>query len=207
MAAPTGTTSANIAYVIHTSGSTGTPKGALNTHGGIRNRLLWMQQADPLSSDDRVFQQTPVTFDVSMLEIFWPLIAGAQIVIAKPEGHKDIGYVVRTIAEKSVTAAFFVPTMLRSFLAEPAVTDCVALRRVSCGGEVVPYELTQRFHATLERRAVERVRPRRGGGHSHLFPLQAGRIRPDGSDRATDRQHPCSSVGLPRPARPGRCCR
>jgi amino acid adenylation domain-containing protein len=149
MATPTGTTSTHLAYVIHTSGSTGAPKGALNTHGGIRNRLLWMQQADPLTTDDRVFQQTPVTFDVSVLEIFWPLIAGARVVMAKPEGHKDIDYVVRTIAEQSVTAAFFVPTMLRSFLAQPAVTDCVALRRVSCGGEVVPYELTQRFHATL----------------------------------------------------------
>jgi amino acid adenylation domain-containing protein len=149
VAAPSGTTSASLAYVIHTSGSTGVPKGALNTHGGIRNRLLWMQQADPLTGDDRVFQQTPVTFDVSVLEIFWPLVAGAQLVIAKPDGHKDIKYIVRTIAEKSVTAAFFVSTMLRAFLAEPSVTDCVALRRVSCGGELVPYELTQRFHAIL----------------------------------------------------------
>jgi amino acid adenylation domain-containing protein len=149
VAGPAGTTSASLAYVIHTSGSTGVPKGALNTHGGIRNRLLWMQQADPLTADDRVLQQTPVTFDVSVLEIFWPLIAGARLVIAKPEGHKDIKYLVRTIADESVTAAFFVPTMLRSLLAEPDVTDCIALRRVSCGGELVPYELTQRFHAKL----------------------------------------------------------
>lgn len=148
-AAPSGATSASLAYVIHTSGSTGVPKGALNTHGGIRNRLLWMQQADPLTADDKVLQQTPVTFDVSVLEIFWPLIAGARIVIAKPDGHKDVKYLVRTIADESVTAAFFVPTMLRSLLAEPDVTECVTLRRVSCGGELVPYELTQRFHAKL----------------------------------------------------------
>ncbi len=148
-AAPAGATPASLAYVIHTSGSTGVPKGALNTHGGIRNRLLWMQQADPLTADDRVLQQTPVTFDVSVLEIFWPLIAGARLIIAKPAAHKDIKYLVRTIADESVTAAFFVPTMLSSLLAEPDVTDCVALRRVSCGGELVPYELTQRFHAKL----------------------------------------------------------
>ena len=88
-------------------------EGGAQHSRGIRNRLLWMQQADPLTADDRVFQQTPVTFDVSVLEIFWPLIAGAQLVIAKPEGHKDIGTWSKTIAEKSVTAAFFVPTMLR----------------------------------------------------------------------------------------------
>ncbi len=78
VAAPAGTASDSLAYVIHTSGSTGVPKGALNTHGGIRNRLLWMQQADPLTADDKVLQQTPVTFDVAVLEIFWPLIAGAR---------------------------------------------------------------------------------------------------------------------------------
>ena len=150
VAAPAGTTSASLAYVIFTSGSTGVPKAALNTHAGIRNRLLWMQQTDPLTADDRVLHQTPVTFDVSVLEIFWPLIAGARLVIAKPDGHKDTGYLVRTIAEKSVTAAFFVASMLRAFLAEEAVTACVGLRRVSCGGEVVPYELAQRFLATLD---------------------------------------------------------
>ncbi|MGV0838480.1 amino acid adenylation domain-containing protein [Mycolicibacterium thermoresistibile] len=149
VAAPAGTTSANLAYVIHTSGSTGMPKGALNTHRGICNRLLWMQQADPLTGDDRVLHQTPVTFDVSVLEIFWALISGARLVIAEPDGHKDIGYLVRTMAEQAVTAAFFVPSTLRAVLAEPTVTDCVALRHVSCGGEPVPYELTQRFLATL----------------------------------------------------------
>ena len=45
-----GTTSANLAYVIHTSGSTGEPKGALNTHGGIRNKLLWMQATYQLTA-------------------------------------------------------------------------------------------------------------------------------------------------------------
>ncbi|HTI74788.1 MAG TPA: amino acid adenylation domain-containing protein, partial [Mycobacterium sp.] len=149
-ASSVGVTGHNLAYVIHTSGSTGAPKGALNTHGGIRNRLLWMQQNDRLAVGDRVFHQTPVTFDVSVLEIFWPLIAGAEVVIAKPDGHKDAEYVARCIAEKSITAAFFVPTLLQSFLAQPAVKDCAALRHVSCGGDIVPYELTQRFHAKLK---------------------------------------------------------
>jgi amino acid adenylation domain-containing protein len=172
------TTSADLAYVIHTSGSTGVPKGALNTHGGIRNRLLWMQQADPLTAEDRVFQQTPVTFDVSVLEIFWPLIAGAQLVMAKPEGHKDVEYVVRTIAEKAVTAAFFVPTMLRSFLAVPSVTDCVALRRVSCGGEPVPYELTQRFHATLDAELWNEYGPAEAAVTATYFRCERGASGP-----------------------------
>ncbi|MDT5133377.1 MAG: hypothetical protein QOE41_2688, partial [Mycobacterium sp.] len=146
-----GTASASPAYVIHTSGSTGAPKGAIITHAGIRNYLLWMQATYELTGDDRVLHHTPVTFDASVAEIFLPLIVGARLVIAQPEGHKDAAYLVRTIVEQSITqVVHFVPSILRSFLAEPAVTDCVGLRRVSCGGEVLPDELARRFLATLD---------------------------------------------------------
>ena len=149
--APAGTTAASLAYVIHTSGSTGVPKGALNTHGGIRNVLLWMQENYRLTAEDRVLHHTPVTFDASVAEIFLPLIVGARLVIAKPEGHKDAAYLVRTIAEQSITqVVHVVPSILRSLLAEPAFKSCVGLRRVTCGGEVLPYELAQRFLATLD---------------------------------------------------------
>ena len=145
------TTSDSLAYVIHTSGSTGVPKGALNTHGGIRNVLLWMQANYRLTAEDRVLHHTPVTFDASVAEIFLPLIVGARLVIAQPEGHKDPAYLVRTIAEQAITqVVHVVPSMLRSFLAEPALTSCVGLRRATCGGEVLPYELAQRFLATLD---------------------------------------------------------
>jgi amino acid adenylation domain-containing protein len=151
VAAVAATTSDSLAYVIHTSGSTGVPKGALNTHGGIRNVLLWMQANYRLTAEDRVLHHTPVTFDASVAEIFLPLIVGARLVIAQPEGHKDPAYLVRTIAEQAITqVVHVVPSMLRSFLAEPALTSCVGLRRATCGGEVLPYELAQRFLATLD---------------------------------------------------------
>ncbi|MGH3532792.1 MAG: non-ribosomal peptide synthetase, partial [Mycobacterium sp.] len=144
------TTSTNLAYVIYTSGSTGTPKGALNTHAAIRNRLLWMQDAYPLTADDRVLHKTPMSFDPAVWEIFWPLIAGARVVIAQPEGHKDASYLVRTIIEQGVTTMHFVPSMLRRFLAEPGVAGCVGLRRVFCSGESLPYDLRDHFLATLD---------------------------------------------------------
>ncbi|WP_305119584.1 AMP-binding protein, partial [Xanthomonas translucens] len=68
------------AYVIYTSGSTGTPKGVINTHAAIDNRLLWMQQALQLQPEQRVLQKTPVGFDVSVWELFWPLRVGARLV-------------------------------------------------------------------------------------------------------------------------------
>ena len=69
---------------LHTSGSTGAPKGALNTHGAIRNWLLWMQATYQLTSDDRVLHQTPMSFDASVAEIFWPLIVGAGSLSRNP---------------------------------------------------------------------------------------------------------------------------
>src|SRR5262249_5593109 len=64
----------DIAYVIYTSGSTGTPKGAMNTHHGLANRLIWMQDEYRLDATDRVLQKTPYSFDVSVWEFFWPLM-------------------------------------------------------------------------------------------------------------------------------------
>ncbi|OBK35653.1 non-ribosomal peptide synthetase [Mycobacterium sp. 1245111.1] len=140
-----------LAYVVHTSGSTGVPKRVLNTHGGLRNLLLWMQANYRLDARDRVLHHTPVTFDASLAEIFLPLIAGARLVIAKPDGHRDAAYLVRTIAEQSIThVVHVVPSMLQSWLAEPGLRDCVTLRRVTCGGEALPYELAQRFLNTTD---------------------------------------------------------
>ena len=140
----------NVAYAIYTSGSTGKPKAALNTHRGIVNRLLWMQDTFKLTPEDSVLQKTPFTFDVSVWEFFWPLITGARLVIAKPEGHKDSSYLIDLIAREEITTAHFVPSMLRSFLDDEEVRNCTKLKRVICSGEVLPVELQQRFFNCLD---------------------------------------------------------
>lgn len=140
----------DVAYVIHTSGSTGRPKGAMNTHAGIRNRLLWMQDTFGLTPDDPVLFKTPVSFDVFVWEVFWPLIAGSRVVIAEPDGHTDMAYLVRTIRDERITTTHFVPSLLREFLATPGVAGCSTLRRVMCSGEVLPYELTEWFQSCLD---------------------------------------------------------
>jgi len=139
----------DLAYVIFTSGSTGRPKGGMNTHRGICNRLLWMQQEYRLGGEDRVMQKTPFSFDVSVWEFFWPLMTGARLVIALPEAHKDGGYLVRLIRESGITTMHFVPSMLRVFLEEARLGDCRSLRRVICSGEALPHELQERFFARL----------------------------------------------------------
>ncbi|MEV0493745.1 non-ribosomal peptide synthetase [Streptomyces atratus] len=136
----------DLAYVIFTSGSTGRPKGVMNVHAALRNRLLWMQDAYRLDASDRVLQKTPFSFDVSVWEFFWPLMTGATLVVARPGGHRDSGYLAGLIQDEAVTTLHFVPSMLQVFLTEP-VEKCTSLRRVICSGEELTRDLHDRFLA------------------------------------------------------------
>ncbi|WP_147093189.1 AMP-binding protein, partial [Myxococcus virescens] len=111
----------SLAYVIFTSGSTGRPKGAMNAHGGVVNRLKWMQEEYGLGGTDVVLQKTPFSFDVSVWEFFWPLLAGAKLVVARPGGHQEPAYLVKLMKAEGVTTVHFVPSMLRAFVEEPGL--------------------------------------------------------------------------------------
>ncbi|MBD8514514.1 amino acid adenylation domain-containing protein [Photobacterium sp. CAU 1568] len=140
----------NLAYVIYTSGSTGKPKGTMNEHRGIVNRLIWMQEAYGLTAEDTVLQKTPFGFDVSVWEFFWPLMYGARLVMARPEGHKDPDYLSRTIARYGVTTLHFVPSMLQSFLAYSGAAErCQPVARVICSGEALPASLVKACYRQL----------------------------------------------------------
>ncbi|MBT6046209.1 MAG: amino acid adenylation domain-containing protein [Candidatus Scalindua sp.] len=139
----------NLAYIIYTSGSTGRPKGAMNTHRGMYNRLLWMQDFCRLNENDRVLQKTPFSFDVSVWEFFLPLMTGATLVVAEPEGHKDSSYLVNLIFEKEINIIHFVPSMLRAFLENREIRKCSSLKQVICSGEALPFDLQKRFFDCL----------------------------------------------------------
>ena len=145
----TGVTAENLAYMIYTSDSTGQPNGALNTQRGIVNRLLWMQATYPLDAADVVLQETPFSSDVSVWEIFWPLIAGARLVVARPDGHRDPDYLVELITRLGVTVVHFVPSMLQYFLEALGVERCRSLRHVFCSGETLLSALQEQFTARL----------------------------------------------------------
>ncbi|MFS0516453.1 amino acid adenylation domain-containing protein [Nostoc sp. UIC 10607] len=145
----TGIAAHNLAYVIYTSGSTGVPKGAMNTHVGVCNRLLWMQDTYQLTQADRILQKTPFSFDVSVWEFFWPLFTGACLVVAQPGVHRDSAYLVKLIAEQKITTIHFVPSMLAIFLEEQRLETCNCLKRVICSGEALSFNLQQRFFAHL----------------------------------------------------------
>ncbi|MBV9927464.1 MAG: amino acid adenylation domain-containing protein [Acidobacteria bacterium] len=139
----------NLAYVIYTSGSTGRAKGVMIAHRSICNRVLWTLDRYPLGPSDRLLQKTPFTFDASVWELFAPLMSGAQLVMARPGGHRECAYMAGVIAAKQVTFLQLVPSMLQVFLSEAAAGDCRSLRHVFCGGEVLPAQLQERFHERL----------------------------------------------------------
>lgn len=139
----------NALYVIYTSGSTGKPKGVINTHRALLNRLAWMQEAYALTAADRVLHKTPLGFDVSVWELFWPLLTGATLVIAEPGKHRDGAYLASLIQDKQITTAHFVPPMLAALLDNDDASRCSSLQRVICSGEILPATLQDRFFATL----------------------------------------------------------
>lgn len=142
--AETGLTPDHLAYVIYTSGSTGHPKGVMNAHRGVVNRLRWLQETYPHDATDRVLQKTPIGFDVSVREIFLSLMAGACLVQARPDGHKDPSYLVELIGRERVSMVGFVPSMLQAFLDHPRSATCGSIRRVFSGGETLSAALVRR---------------------------------------------------------------
>ncbi|MER6046371.1 amino acid adenylation domain-containing protein [Streptomyces sp. NPDC001793] len=128
----------HLAYVIHTSGSTGAPKAVGVPHRGLANRVHGIQDTHGLDASDRVLHKTPVTFDVSLWELLWPLTTGATLVVAEPGGHRDPTYLVELIESERVTTVHFVPPLLAAFLEEPGLHRCASLRRVLCSGQELP---------------------------------------------------------------------
>jgi amino acid adenylation domain-containing protein len=135
----------NLAYVIYTSGSTGKPKGVLNTHRGIVNRLLSMQDTYGLDESDRLLQKTQSSFDVAVREVFWPLLFGARLVLAAPGEQGNPAYLARLIEREQLTVIHFVPSMLQLFLDEAEPARCRSIRCVLSGGEPLPGDLVRRF--------------------------------------------------------------
>ncbi|MFI6363195.1 amino acid adenylation domain-containing protein [Nocardia sp. NPDC050630] len=140
----------NPAYVIFTSGSTGRPKGVAVTHAAINNQIEWMLAHYPLGPDDVYLQKTATTFDVSLWGYFMPLRAGAKLVVATPDGHRDPTYLAETIAAQRVTVTDFVPSMLTVFAAHLRHGSCPTLRDIFVIGEALPPETVTALRAVSD---------------------------------------------------------
>ncbi|MFE0173444.1 amino acid adenylation domain-containing protein [Streptomyces sp. NPDC059002] len=132
----------DLAYVIYTSGSTGRPKGVMVEHRSVINRLAWMQRALPIGDGDVLLQKTPISFDVSVWELFWWAVEGASVALLAPGGEKDPRRLLDTVDRHRVSVVHFVPSMLGPFLdlleESPVLRDRAgSLRHVVCSGEAL----------------------------------------------------------------------
>ncbi|MCY7805617.1 non-ribosomal peptide synthetase DhbF [Bacillus spizizenii] len=132
---------AHPAYIIYTSGSTGRPKGVVVTLKSLSNFLLSMQEAFSLGEEDRLLAVTTVAFDISALELYLPLISGAQIVIAKKETIREPQALAKMIEYFDIDIMQATPTLWHALVTNEPET----LRglRVLVGGEALPSGLLQ----------------------------------------------------------------
>ncbi|MEB3034420.1 non-ribosomal peptide synthetase [[Mycobacterium] nativiensis] len=140
----------NLAYLIYTSGSTGLPKGVEVAHAPIAEYLTWFGDEYGIDETDVLLQVASPSFDVSIGELFGTLGNGARLVIPRPDGLRDIGYLTDLLQSEGVTAMHFVPSLLGLFLSLPGVNQWRTLRRIPIGGEPLPGELADKFHATFD---------------------------------------------------------
>jgi surfactin family lipopeptide synthetase C len=147
----------NLAYIMYTSGSTGRPKGVPVSHRAIGNRLLWAQAIYPLTTADRVLQVTSYSFDITLWEIFGPLLAGACLALARPSDQQVPTYLVPFLREQAITVAYFLPSLLQVLVEEEGLAACTTLRGAYTGGEVVPPDLPNRLFGVLAGGAMDLI--------------------------------------------------
>lgn len=133
----------NLAYVLYTSGSTGKPKGVEVTHRALVNFLASMQQEPGLSPSDRLLAVTTISFDIAGLELYLPLVTGAQVVIAPRAATPDGAALVRLLEDHAITVMQATPVTWRLLLeagwhGKPGF-------KILCGGEALPRDLANRL--------------------------------------------------------------
>ncbi|MBV4504328.1 amino acid adenylation domain-containing protein [Pseudomonas sp. BW13M1] len=150
-----GVTPEHLAYVIYTSGTTGLPKGVMVAHRGLANLLVWCLGV--CGEPGAMLHKIPFGFDASAWETFWPLATGGRLVIARPGGHFEPGYLARRVREQQVTAMVFVPAMLQLFLEVEEASQCHGLTDVFCGGGELTPALARLLRARLPQARLHNV--------------------------------------------------
>ena len=143
----------DLAYVIYTSGSTGKPKGVMVEHRNVSNLVHWGSRLCLPSAQGALLHKTPISFDASVWELFWPLCSGMPLVLARADGQRDPHYLAQVIRDRQISVVQFVPALLGQFLELEQSRLCTSLTDIVCGGG----ELTAALAAQVRER-LPRVR-------------------------------------------------
>lgn len=125
--------SADLIYILYTSGSTGLPKGVQITHQNLINLLYSFQSTPGINQDDVLLAVTTISFDMSVVELFLPLIAGALLIIADSDAVKDGRILLETLKKEKVTIMQATPYTWRMIIAAGWYKPLPVT--VFCGGE------------------------------------------------------------------------
>ncbi|MDC3982192.1 non-ribosomal peptide synthetase [Polyangium jinanense] len=129
----------DLAYVIYTSGSTGKPKGVLVEHRGLTNAIEAAIRMFEVTPADRVLQLASLSFDVSNLEIWMALAAGATLCLGAGEDLAPGEPLQRFLARRRITILSLTPSALGAL----PVAHLPALRLLNLGGETCAPELAR----------------------------------------------------------------
>ncbi|MBE6049555.1 MAG: amino acid adenylation domain-containing protein [Clostridium sp.] len=141
----------NTAYIIYTSGTTGLPKGVEISHRAILNRLIWNSKEIGLSSDDVQLFKTPISFDVSIIEIFQIFFNEHKLIVLPETYEKMPDIILEYINKYSVTYLHFVPSMFEQFISyikemhKEKLID--SLKKIVCSGEVLQSNVVNQFYS------------------------------------------------------------
>ncbi|KAI3432787.1 hypothetical protein D9Q98_010372 [Chlorella vulgaris] len=132
-----------LAYVIFTSGSTGRPKGVMIDHIALNDFLLYNLDYYEIDADSVFLLSVTINFDPFIMQMWTPLIAGAQLVIARPGGHVDPEYMADLLVDERITFFNTVPALGLEYYKCPAVQNCTSLKTALFMGEALPIELVE----------------------------------------------------------------
>lgn len=141
--APVVTSLTSSCYVLFTSGSTGKPKGVEVSHENVLNFLLSMGKSPGFTSEDRLLSVTTFSFDISVLELFLPLIQGGTVYLADEAQVIDGDELARVIKSEKITCMQATPSTWRLLLA--AGWKGSPHLKILCGGEPMPKDLAHKL--------------------------------------------------------------
>ncbi|HEX2191182.1 MAG TPA: amino acid adenylation domain-containing protein [Longimicrobiaceae bacterium] len=131
------------AYVIYTSGSTGTPKGVVVPHVAACNAIDFAVELYDAGPGSRAVHTASLGFDASVMEIFLPLAAGAELHLVDRDVVRSGDELAALLREREIDVWVSTPALLDALAGE----DFPALRVVSTGGDRLGGETARRWSA------------------------------------------------------------
>jgi amino acid adenylation domain-containing protein len=138
----------DVAYLIYTSGSTGQPKAVMVTHGQLAHTLDGAVAALGFTADDEAAALASVAFDIALLELLCPLLAGGRVHVVPRDTVRDVDALVDAAAGATVLHA--VPALMRQVVERArGGAGLPRLRTLLVGGDAVPPDLLEEMRAAF----------------------------------------------------------